>query len=447
MELPMILPRQVEYVIMRIMDSGGQAYLVGGALRDLMLGRTVEDYDIASSLSPDTIEELFKDYKTYPTGKRFGTITVVIDDLPMEITTFRGEDSYSDGRHPDKVTFVSDIETDLSRRDFTINSMAYNPYLRSDLSDPLQDRYGMAYNPYFSFNIIDPYQGRDDLINGIIRTVRVASERFQEDPLRMMRGIRFAAQLDFQLAKDTIDAIILYHPLLEKISAERIRDEFSKLLVSPNPHKGLFLFQSTGILKMIFKADELESPNTLSDKQLNIIKDCSLSIDYRLAVLLYFLFPKYEKDAAKTMLKDLRYDKATIAHVIKILNGYTIFISMEANLYNMRRLLGMVGLNDIYQLLNCYHTTFRILEDKIMEKKYTTTSLMLKKILENKDPVYFNELAITGDDVLRVGIGTSDKKLVGDALDAAYEWILQKPEMNDYGSLISKLLREYNIGI
>ena len=195
---------------------------------------------------------------------------------------------------------------------------------------------------------------------------------------------------------------------------------------------------------MLFLPDKQEALNILSNKQLDIIKDCSSSFEVRFAILLHFLFPTCENSQVKMMLIHLRYDKVTISKVIKILHSYSTLQSMEISLYQTRKLLGMIGLNDIYPLLNCYHIASRILEDKNMEERYTTILSILKKILENKDPIYFHELAITGDDVLKLGIGNEDKKLVGDALNIAYEWVLHMPEMNNYHILISKLKKEYN---
>src|SRR5690606_27809125 len=179
---------------------------------------------------------LFSDMRTIPTGKKFGTVTVIVDDMPVEVTTFRGEDQYTDYRHPDNVTFVPDIKLDLSRRDFTINAIAYNPY-----QEP---------------SIVDPMDGLTDIKNKLIRSVGVASCRFSEDPLRMMRAARFLAQLDFDMEKNTRDAIINNAPLILKIASERIKDELDKLLMGDFPYKGLSFMFDVGLFNLIFSLPE-----------------------------------------------------------------------------------------------------------------------------------------------------------------------------------------------
>ena len=156
-------------------------------LRDRLLGKPVTEYDLASSFPPDRIQEIFSAEKTWPSGKRFGTVTVMKNDISVEITTFREESVYTDSRHPDRVVYVSDIRRDLSRRDFTINAMAYNPY--------------------HAEVFIDPFSGRKDLENRIIRAVGSPVERFNEDPLRIMRGLRLAAQLNFEIHQETLEAM------------------------------------------------------------------------------------------------------------------------------------------------------------------------------------------------------------------------------------------------
>ena len=193
------------------LQSAGSAFLVGGCVRDLLLGKLPKDWDIATGLIPGDVKALFPDVPVIDTGIEFGTVTLLCENLPVEVTTFRGEGRYSDARHPDDVTFVSKIEDDLSRRDFTVNAMA-------------MDQKG---------TITDPFGGRDDLHKKIIRCVGDPAARLAEDPLRVLRGVRFACTLNFAIEKNTGDALKKAAPLLQKISAERIFDELKRPLQPP----------------------------------------------------------------------------------------------------------------------------------------------------------------------------------------------------------------------
>lgn len=437
----MVLPEEVKYIIKQIMKSGGQAYLVGGALRDHLLGLPVTDYDIATSFEPNKIEEIFKEHKTHPTGKRFGTITVIIGCLSVEVTTFRKEDEYSDNRHPDRVTFVSNIESDLCRRDFTINAMAYNPFLTS--------------------SFIDPYHGMDDLQQKIIRAVGNPQERFQEDPLRILRGIRFAAQLDFKLDDATKKAMIECRELLKLMSGERIWDELIKLLLSAHPDKGILLLQETGILFNLLPAAAKIKPAALSVMDLQVIKEIHSELDYRLAVLLYMLFQSvmpmhissWEDTAGeltaeikrdlRELLINLRLNNKSINHTLKLIEGFKSFYLTDLTPYHMRKLMGILGADDLKRVLHWYSVSQIKYKEPYEEDKYAKAVKILSRILEDKDPVMLSQLAISGDDILKSGIGKNDGKKVGEALQLAYEWVLRDPKSNKADLLISKLIDWY----
>ncbi|NLC44747.1 MAG: hypothetical protein GX783_10775 [Clostridiales bacterium] len=443
----MSLPKAIEYVIRKIMNHGGQAYLVGGALRDHLLGRPIVDYDIAVSLLPDEITALFSDHRSWPTGKRFGTVTIEVDKMNIEITTFRQETLYSDSRHPDKVSFVTDINLDLSRRDFTINAMAWNPFQTS--------------------NFIDPFKGKEDLNQRIIRTVGSPYERFAEDPLRIMRGIRFSAQLNFQINEETKKAMTLCSKELHKVSAERIRDELNKILLSPHPDKGLLELQETGTLSILVtpKGETKENTLTLLNGQnTQHINHLEMQLPLRLAAFMSLLY-KYEigfnapRSASflNDSLRSLRYDNKTIAHVIKLMQAYESFHSTEVSPYIIRKLTGQVGMDDIRSILSwadiankydvqCdtrYDNVSLSLNKDDQEAKLKEAILILSRIQQNNDPVFFEQLDIKGDDVLSIGIGNKNPRLVGEALSLAYDWILQNPECNHKEYMLDKLKKHY----
>lgn len=420
----MKLSYPVDYVIKKIMDAGGQAFLVGGTLRDWMLKRPVIDYDIASSFPPEEIEKIFSSEKTWPSGKRFGTITVQINDTAVEITTFRKESEYTDNRHPDQVTYISDIHQDLARRDFTINAMAYNPYCFVDF--------------------VDPFGGKEDLHNQIIRCVGNPSDRFTEDPLRIMRGIRFSAQLNFDIEKETKNAMKACSHMLKKVSAERLRSELDGLLISSNPDKGLSLLQVTSILAFLFKVEDKEFREPID---FNMIKNIEPSLTYRLTTLISILYPLDVLasdlfDLVKKILTKLKYDKKTTNHILKMLQGYYTITHMNITPFSVRKLLGKMGLQDTRQCLKWYQNALQIHKNTSFHQRVEHAAELLKNIIERKDPVYFEEMAINGKDVLHSGIGVKDARIVGEALDLAYQWVLEKPERNNPDCLI-KMLKEY----
>ncbi len=213
----------------RLSDAGHGAYLVGGAVRDALLGRPAGDFDIATDATPEQVQALFR--RVIPTGIQHGTVTVLLPAHKVEVTTFRTEHGYSDGRRPDRVEYASRIEDDLSRRDFTINAMAWDILGR---------------------RLVDPWDGRGDLSRRIVRAVGDPALRFAEDGLRVLRALRFASQLEFEMDGPTLDAIPGALERFRLVSAERVRDETSKILLSPRPSVGLALMERTGMLAIVF---------------------------------------------------------------------------------------------------------------------------------------------------------------------------------------------------
>ena len=224
-----LIPGLVLDLCRTLEGAGHEAHLVGGGVRDMLMRRPVHDWDVATSAQPKQVQGLFR--RCIPTGIKHGTVTVMMgagdQELPIEVTTYRGEGAYSDGRRPDEICFVRSLDEDLSRRDFTINAMAV---------DPLRRR------------LVDPLDGQRDLGRGLIRAVGVAAERFGEDGLRVMRAVRFAATLELQLEPDTEAAIEPAIPVFRKVSRERIRDELLKLLEAPRPSVGLEIMRGTGLM-------------------------------------------------------------------------------------------------------------------------------------------------------------------------------------------------------
>ena len=227
------LPPKVEYIINKIYENNYEAYIVGGCVRDAILGLKPHDYDITTSAPPDAIIDIFKGFRCIETGIQHGTVSIVIEKDIYEITTYRIEGEYKDHRRPESVDFTNKLEEDLKRRDFTINAMAYN------------EKEGL----------IDLFGGKEDIESRVIRTVGNPYDRFNEDGLRMIRAIRFSSKLDFQIEEDTLKAIYDNANIIEDISLERITDEFSKIILSDNPENIIYLFK-TKILKYLNVSNE-----------------------------------------------------------------------------------------------------------------------------------------------------------------------------------------------
>ena len=208
-------PEKILKAIALLESNGYSAYTVGGCVRDSVMGRAPNDWDMTTSAAPDETREVFKDFHTVATGIKHGTVTVLIDSEPVEITTMRVDGKYSDNRHPESVSFTKRIEDDLSRRDFTVNAMAYNP----------------------KTGVVDPFGGQNDIKNKIIRCVGNPDTRFGEDALRILRAIRFSSVLGFDIDKKTSQSIIGNRSLLQNISKERIRVELIKMLCGQNVEK------------------------------------------------------------------------------------------------------------------------------------------------------------------------------------------------------------------
>jgi len=305
-------------------DAGYKAYLVGGCVRDLFLGKTPKDWDITSNAKPEETVKLFesKKYKVIPTGLQHGTVTIMIGKEPYEVTVFRSEGEYSDGRRPDKVDFIDSIDEDLARRDLTINAMALDP---------------------ISKELIDPFGGLKDLEAGLIKAVGDPNQRFSEDGLRTMRAARFAAAFGFDLDPETKDAISNNLETLSKVSKERVRDELIKTIKGMDPVKGLIVFKETGILPIIsplFSNVNFDLILSRIDLAKNLFPQ---SLECKLALLLLDLGPN---DSEKC-LRELKFSNDDIKKIIgwiKIVDKYKNIFIANPTIENARKFLGELKL-------------------------------------------------------------------------------------------------------
>jgi len=284
------LPEKVMKFITALNKSGFEAFAVGGCVRDMILGKIPEDYDITTNARPEETKKVFADLKTVDTGIKHGTVMVIDDGFSVEITTYRVDGEYKDNRRPENVTFSKRLQDDLSRRDFTINSLAFNP----------------------ETGVIDCFGGLDDIKNKVIRTVGKSEKRFNEDALRILRAVRFSSVLGFDLDEETKESVHKYAHLLENISKERIFSEFRKLICADNAGKVLVEYRD--IAEIIFPPLE-----NLSDEEYKISAEMTQMAEcdfvFRLSAFLFFITPDEVRDA----LKNLKCDKETITNANNIL--------------------------------------------------------------------------------------------------------------------------------
>jgi tRNA nucleotidyltransferase (CCA-adding enzyme) len=442
------IPKEVSDVTQRLEEAGYEAYLVGGCVRDLFVDRTPKDWDVTTNATPDKIQELFEE--TYYNND-FGTVGVVnqTEDERLkvvEVTPYRTESTYSDARHPDEVQFSETLEEDLKRRDFTINALAYS-VSRAEL--------------------VDLFDGRGDLKRKILRAVGDPVERFNEDALRILRGIRLAAELDFAIEEKTAAAITQTADNLNKIAKERIRDELTKILMSDRPMTGLALSQHLGVLSMVLpdlshavgieqnqahKYDVFE--HTL--RALQHAADKNFSLEVRLAALLHdigkpvsrrkdpekgdWTFHGHEvvsRKIAKKILSDLRFSNHTIEAVLNLVRWHMFFSDPDKiTLSAVRRMIRNVGEHAIWDLMNlraCDRIgTGRPKEHPYRFRKYKS---MIEEAL--RDPVSVKMLKIDGNEIMRLTDEAPGPK-IGYVLHALLEEVLDDPKKNDTKYLSEK---------
>lgn len=385
------IPNDVQYIIDVFYNNGYTAFMVGGCIRDALLMKIPMDYDIATSAPPDITEKLFS--HTIPTGIKHGTITVIINNTQYEITTFRTEGKYINNRKPDSVSFISDIKGDLSRRDFTINALAYN------------NREGL----------LDYFSGNNDLKNGIIRCVGIANNRFNEDALRILRAIRFSSQLDFKIESSTYDAIITNAYLINNISKERIRSEFSKMLLSPNPTKALKLLKDTNILPLIFPFD------------ININSKIN-KLPMNLSIRLAYLFIYKDINNIRQALKELTFDKVTITQTICLVDSFN-YVKPELSRIECKKLINKVGKDNINILLSLYEIS--------KNEHLFSLKTLIKSIIENNEPLTVRDLDINGT-ILKNAFSINSGKIIGEVLNHLINLVINDSLINTKDNLLNE---------
>ena len=437
------LPEDVKAILHTLQEAGYEAYAVGGCIRDSLLGRRPDDWDITTSAKPQETKALFG--KTIDTGIQHGTVTVIRHGRGYEVTTYRVDGEYEDGRHPKEVTFTASLKEDLRRRDFTVNAMAYNE------EDGLVDLFG----------------GRQDLEQKIIRCVGEANERFEEDALRIMRAVRFSAQLGFSIEERTKEAIRGHAERLRQVSAERIQVELTKLVISPNPDF-LRIAWETGITAVVLPEFDrlMEQPQnnphhcfSVGEHTLHAMQAVRPDKCLRLAMLLHDVAKplclttdaegidhfhghaqKGERMAAQ-ILKRLRYDNHTTELVSRLVKWHDVAIAPEKKA--VRRAASRMGKELFPLILEVKAADLAAQSDyQRAEKREWLERLrsLYEEIEREGDCLTIKDLAVNGRDLIQAGITPGPQ--LGLALQQLLEIVLEDPEKNTREYLLSSLPKE-----
>lgn len=380
----MFLPEYPDYIksiIARFESAGEEAFIVGGCLRDALLGKTPDDFDMATSALPERTMELFCDKKLITNGLKHGTVTVIIDSHPIEITTFRIDGSYTDSRHPDKVRFTAKIEEDLSRRDFTVNAMAYNE----------------------TAGLVDPFGGREDLELKTLRAVGEPDRRFDEDALRIMRAFRFSAQLGFNIESGTLDGVSAKKEGLANIARERIGVEFLKLVASPSPIGTLREMKRLGVLPYVL------GDYCPSDELITLIENMPATPSARLG----FLLSETDGHSARAILRELRYSSKLISASAAVAEGSRIKI---CDGYDAGRLVSRFGDSAPYAALA---------SELLGVSPVGAYGLAASRLSQ---PHSLGDLALKGSDVIALG---ASGKQIGEILNSLLDAVLDDPSKNE----------------
>lgn len=443
--MKMNLPEDVNFIIHKLYENGFEAYAVGGCVRDTILGREPKDWDITTSAKPNQVKELF-DY-TIDTGIEHGTVTVMLNHVGYEVTTYRIDGEYEDNRHPKEVIFTSNLVEDLKRRDFTINAMAYN------------EREGL----------IDVFGGEQDLKDKLVRCVGTAEDRFGEDALRMLRAVRFAAQLGFEIVPETAQAIKKLAPTIEHVSAERIQVEMVKLLTSSHPEEIRTTYE-LGLTKVFLPefdvmmgTPQVNKHHAYSVGEHTIVSLQNVEPDkvLRLALLLhdvakpvcktvddcgqehYYGHPGKSAEMAKTILRRLKFDNKTIDVCTQLIKYHDERPQITEK--SIRKAISKIGVETIPDLLkvkraDCLGQSMYRREEKL--QYIDEFQKMYEQILEKKQCVQKKDMKINGRDLINIGMKPG--KELGLVLDELFDMVIENPGLNTHEKLIELAHKKAN---
>lgn len=450
-----------KYIIDKLNNAGYEAYIVGGCVRDSILGKSPNDWDITTSATPYEVKKIFK--RTIDTGIQHGTVTVLVDksvflsdephvhhEYAFEVTTYRVDGEYEDHRRPNSVEFTTSLKEDLKRRDFTINAMAYN------------DREG----------VIDIFGGVEDLKKGIIRCVGNPGDRFDEDALRILRAVRFAAQLGFSIDTDTKCAMRAQAEFLRDISAERIQVELSKLITSDNPDRLVEAYE-TGLTKVILPEfdDMMNTPQhnphhiyNVGIHTIKVMEHVPNNSVLRYAALLHDVakpmtktkdcdgvehFYGHQAESAKMarkILKRLKLDNNTIDRVCTLVLNHDFALTAESQSSAFRRFIGRLGIDNFSDYILLRKADIAAQSDYQHREKTESIDVMCRlydKVIEENQCIKIKDLAVDGKDLIELGMKPG--KDMGNMLSWLLEQVLDEPRKNEKEILLSMVKDKLNI--
>lgn len=466
----MKIPKEVKSIIEKLQENGFEAYIVGGCVRDLLLGKEPKDWDITTNAKPEEIQEIFSFFANATEDKpatfyenRFGTVGVKTGSEEeslkvIEVTTFRVEAKYTDKRHPDEVKFAEKLEEDLKRRDFTVNAMALKletGNIKNETKELKKEGFKFQVP---SFMVIDLFNGQEDLENKIIRAVGDANERFNEDALRMLRAIRFAVALGFNIEEGTFKAIQKNAGWLEAIAKERVRDELEKIIMSPAPEKGIELLREAGLLKYIIP--ELENGIKVTQDRhhiYNVYEHNLMSLKFagqkkynlvvRLAALLHDIgkprtkviregiatFYNHEVASAKMairILDRLRFPRQVIERVANLIRYHMFVYDVGVvTAAAVRRLLVKVGPENVEDLI-AVRVADRLGSGVPKAQPYRLRHFQYMVERVQYDPISVKMLKINGNDLMEI-LAIQPGPIIGGILEVLLAEVVEDPKLND----------------
>ena len=438
-------PAFLRKILETLKDASHEAYIVGGSVRDILLGISPDEWDITTNATPDQVTALFP--KVVPTGLKFGTVTVLVSELEKaEITTYRSDERYTDGRHPDNVRFTKKLDEDLARRDFTVNALAYDP---------------------ITATLVDLHKGQADLRARFIRTVGVPIERFREDGLRPVRACRFAAQLNFEIDPETLASIPKGLDVVEKVAPERIRDEIIKLLKAEKPSVGFEYMRKAGLLKIILPELEecvgVEQPKSFHKYDVywhNLIACDSAPRDnviLRLSSLFHDIskpeckvgdtFYNHEvvgAEKTKIIMKRLKFSNDDMENVSNLVRNHMFNYVPEWSDSAVRRFIKRVGLKNIEPLFLLRKADVRGMEREVTDEELAELRARIKKAVDEENALHVKQLAVDGEELMK-SLTLSPGPEIGRLLNALLEKVLDDPTLNTKETLLT-LAQEIHAG-
>lgn len=434
------IPDDVKHILNIIYKNGFEAFVVGGCVRDTLLGKTPHDWDICTNAKPFEIKKCFEDFATFDSGIKHGTISVIYNNEVYEITTYRIDGDYTDNRHPDSVKFTDDVEMDLSRRDFTINAMAYN----------------------VNVGLVDPFNGQDDLANEKIRCVRNADKRFREDALRIIRAMRFASTYGFSIEDETAKSIIRNKELLNNIAIERINTEFTKLICGCSAETILNNFRDVIAIFIPELKEEFEFNQNSKHHNRDLWHHTTYSMSVieadavlRMVMLLHDMgkpqcqtndenreshfigHPVISAEMSRVILRRMKYSNSFIDECVCLIRNHDVRYSGSPN--QLKRLLAKIGESRLKKLFKVFRADIMAQSDYDKPKKLSLVELAEKdfdNILEKEHCFSLKQLAVNGNDMIAVGI--KDGRKIGDTLKNLLNMVIDEEIENNRVQLLEK---------